>query len=280
MVLGNQQRSSFLAQPEWLDLPWSSRPDAKSPFDRLVDILLSMPDSSAQGQAKAGATDPRRALGDAWTAMEEGRRSKDELQRWFQGFQAALPGSLYHAELSKIDTVVDSAESGKLFPVAFRFPTFMVGQTLVYYWVALMSVQTRLCLTYATLARLVATLDSMGRANLPCTCGQTAEGPARCLRHFTLDLLPGADRRDGWPRAAAYNVCQSAEYFLQDTTRGFGPASALPALAWVKGLWKQAPGCWDREIAWIDDMVGRIHASGYGIAGAVLGQNPALRNPV
>lgn len=267
----NQQHASFLAQPEWLNTPWSS--NSKSPFDRLIDILLSIPNYSTQ--AHTHATGPWSALQDTSTVTEEIERTRtvikevqrlqESLQQWFEDFQRSVPGNLYYAELSTIETGVDDAEMGKLFPVAFRFPSFMVGQALLYYWVAVTIIQIRLCQTHAALACLI---ESLRRDRVPCSCDAPAEVPARCLQHVTVALLPELDG-DGW--AAVYNICQSAEYFLQDTARGFGPASVLPALALVKGLWKQGLGsrCRDRQIAWVDDIVGRIHLSGYSIAATV-----------
>ncbi|KAK8108293.1 C6 zinc finger domain-containing protein [Apiospora kogelbergensis] len=289
VILGNEPSGiSFLAQPDWLDLPWSSQPDTKSLFEQLVDILLQLPNLASQMATLAATRDPQHVLQTTWDAIEEVQKTEDALEDWFGRFRAALPGdggSLYRAELSQLDSVVDSAAQGKLFPVAFHFPAFMVGQALVYYWVTLMSVRARLCWKYEVLRDLAATLDRLGRARLPCACethyrrsGDNAEpetreaGTAPCLRHFDPARLPRLARRAAWPQDIARNVCQSAEYFLRDTNRGFGPASVLPALEWVRGFWQHAPGEWGREMAWIDDMVGRIHASGYGIAGAMLEQ--------
>ncbi|KAK8861836.1 hypothetical protein PGQ11_008071 [Apiospora arundinis] len=306
VILGNGPDGiSFLAQSEWLDLPWSSQPDAKSLFDQLIDIMLQLPDLATQMQTLEAPRDPQLALRTAWRTIGEWHQIEDALEAWHESFRAAMPGGgpMYLVRLSQIDSAVDTAEDGKLFPVAFHFPVFMIGQALVYYWIALMSVQARLCYTYETLRRFAVTLDCLGRDQLPCVCetynchsdeegdgegveinvetGSTtfakksktkSRTPAPCLRHFDPDLLPRLERRTEWPWAIARNICQSAEYFLRDTNRGFGPASVLPALMWVRGFWERAPGSWRREIAWIDDMVGRIHGSGYGIAGAVLEQ--------
>ncbi|KAK2826883.1 hypothetical protein FQN49_007358 [Arthroderma sp. PD_2] len=219
-VISNQRRGkTFLAQPEWLYLPWSSQPNSKSLFDRLVDILLTMPNGLEQIGILDKITDSWQLLQDLWTAIEEGHKAEYLLQQWFESFQVALPAPLYHTELSTIETAADNTERGKLFPVAFRFPDFMVGQSLVLYWVALMTVQGSLYWTYATLTRLATNLDFIGRGALSCTCGETAKGTARCLQHFTVDDLPEIDHTG--PRTAAYNICQSAEYFVKDTTRGF-----------------------------------------------------------
>lgn len=272
-----QRKRTFLASPEWLDLPWSSHPE-KTPFDRLVDILLvDIADLFVLSERLKSQTEPQEILSSAIEAVRDGQRVESLLGKWFDSFRAAMPGDLYHAELSKITTCFDTDDTGKVFPVAFRFSAFLVGLNLVYYWVALLSVHAQQYSTCRLLARLAAALDAMGRDNLPCTCSDAIEdgSPVQCLRHFAMELL---DKQVEWPRAAASNICQSIEYFLQDRTRGFGPVSVLPALAIAKGFVMHAPGCWDRELAWIDEVIGRIRASGYGIA-ATLDQEPELRRP-
>lgn len=272
-----QSRKTFLAQPEWRHVPWSAIPDSKAPFDLLVDILLDIPDLSAQRQALGSQRDPQELLYNASVSIREGQRIELAVHEWFDRFRSTVPGPLYHPELSKMDSFVNSSDSGKLFPVAFRFPAFVVGQNLIYYWVALMSVYAHLCLTYAILVDLLTILESMGRSNLTCTCNDdtgTGAGAgtedqaaaALCLQHFTMKLLPALDHRQRWPRVIAYNICQSVEYFMQDELRGFGPASILPPLVLVRGFWTHAPGDWSREMAWVDNMLGYIHVSGSSIA--------------
>ncbi|KJZ75785.1 hypothetical protein HIM_04942 [Hirsutella minnesotensis 3608] len=265
IVLGDPPCALFLDQPEWLDIPWTGQSYGKSSFDRLVDILLNV--SKYYTQTHVLVTNPRSLLQNASILIEQGQRLKDLLESWFKGFQAAVPGPLYHVELSKIETAFDELELGKLLPIAFYFPSFSVGQALVYYWIAIVIIQSRLHQTQAY-------LESLDSNELPCTCGTAGETPSSCVRHFSADSPPSFGTNDVDVRAAACNICQSVEYFLQDTMRGFGLASMLPGLMWVKWFWSQKldSHCWDRELAWIDDVVGRIHSSGYGIAAALGGR--------
>jgi len=267
------ERKSFLAEPEWRELPWSSAkgPESKAPFDHLVDILLDMPGLSHQRKAVENMTDPQQILAYSKANVVEGQRLESKLNGWLEGYKSTVPGALYHPELSKIDSTVDSPEAGKLFPVAFRFPAYIVAQSMVYYWVGLMSVQAHFCFTYNTISQLLTTLDSIGRDKLPCTCtcGLEDEGMGCCLQHFTMQMLPPLGHREDWPRTTARNICQSVEYFFQDKLRGFVAARVLPALALVKGFLRYARGDWTREIAWIDEMLGRISASGNAVAGAI-----------
>lgn len=266
------ERKSFLAEPEWRELPWSSATgsDSKAPFDHLVDILLDMPGLSRGRKTVEMMIDPQQILTNSRANIVDGQRLESKLDDWLEGYKSTVPGALYHPELSKIDSSVDSPEMGKLFPVAFRFPANIVGQSMIYYWVGLMSVQAHFCFTYTTISQLLSTLDSMGREKLPCTCDCGLDDQDLCcLQHFTMEMLPPLGHREDWPRTTAHHICQSAEYFLQDGLRGFVPARVLPALALVKGFLKYARGDWTREIGWIDEMFGRISASGNAVAGAI-----------
>ncbi|KJZ80288.1 hypothetical protein HIM_00138 [Hirsutella minnesotensis 3608] len=272
-VLGDPSRASFLTHPDWLDIPWSGRSSSKSLFDRLIDILLAVSDYFARTESTPGvcSIDKPCALQNAYQVREQGQRLRSALQHWYEGFREAVPGPLYHAELSKVKTVVDDAASGQLFPVAYRFPSFVIGQAIVYYWIGTTMIQARRYQTDTHLACLRRTLESRSSGEHSCPHGTIAEAPTDFSHDPVEDLLPvpGDAQREGW--AAAYHICQSAEYFLHDVTRGFGPASVLPALTWVKGLWKQRlDSCSrDREIAWIDAILVLIHSRGYGIAGAI-----------
>lgn len=167
------QERPFLAHPEWRDIPWSPNPATKAPFDLLVDILLELPGLSAQRAALKNMTDPQDILSSAVRSIHDGIRLESDLGHWFANLKATSPGPLYFPKLSTLDSVVDNAELGKLFPVAFHFPAFIAGQNMVYFWVALMSVQAHLHFTHRTLAQLLAILDSMDRNSLPCACGGT-----------------------------------------------------------------------------------------------------------
>jgi len=264
-----QRKKSFLAQPEWRDLPWASNPDTKSQFDRLLDIYLDMPELPAYRYTIEAMSNPRQILDGALATVRDGERIALALDAWFDYFRTTLPGSLYHAELSTIDSFVDGSELGRLFPVAFHFPAFIVGQNLVYYWAALVHVRSHLCSMHAILSRLLSMLDSIGRINLPCSCAASKD-PLECLRHVTADLLPAISRKDDWPFEAAKNICQSVEYFFKHGVRSLGLLSVMPALLIVKNFWgKEAPGNWDLEIAWLRDTLIRIRTSGAGIAKAL-----------
>jgi len=214
--------------------------------------------------------DHRHALLEGFECIRRGQKIEDALAAWYDDFKAAIPGVLYHAELSKMDSVIDNPDSGKLFPVIFRFPHFMVGQNMLYYWISLMSVQAHWCFTYATLTRVSEALDSAGRATATCTCAGLDEEAATCPRHFSMHLLPPLGHREEWPTGAAYHICQSIEYFMLHHARAFGPASVIPGLVLAKAYWMFAPGDMSRETTWVNEMLCRVRESGGSIAGPLL----------
>jgi len=137
-----------------------------------------------------------------------------------------------------------------------------------------MSVQAHWCFTYASLVRLEGVLDSIGRGNLPCTCttavSEGQEGKVRCLRHFTVGLLPPLGHREDWPTTAAYHICQSMEYFILCHAKAFGPASVIPGLLLVRAYWMYAPGDMGRETTWVNEMLCRVRVGGGSIAGPLM----------
>jgi hypothetical protein len=261
-------KSTWLSQPQWRNGPWSSEPESKTPFDHLVDILLDVSDLSSLIDTLKVETDPHQILLLASETICKCHEAESSLEQWYRDFKTKVPGALYHVELSKIHSAVDDLDSGKLFPVSFQFPAFIVGQCLIFYWVALMCAQANLCFAYFFLRRMDGALQSMGKKNMPCTCDVEIDDPMRCLQHFVVGMLPSIEDRVGWPRLS-HKICQSVEYFLQETMGAFGPTSLLPALATAKGFLKHADGRWDREIAWVDEMINHIRKNGNGIACAL-----------
>jgi hypothetical protein len=266
-----QSSKSFLTEPAWRELPWSS---PKSHFDELLDILLELPDLFAHSDELPKSTSPPQRLRGSLLSIRQAYQMESQLSDWFASFEASTSGALYYPELSKFGSVTENLELGKVFPVAFHFSTFAVAQHMLYYWIGLIIVQAHLCFTYKELSHFMATLDPI-RDALPCTCFDTDgtgadDGfPTNCLQHFEMKLLPPLGHRFDWPQTIARNVGQSMEYFLEDGLPGFGSASALPALAVVKGYWEALPGDWSRELTWAEDMFSRISATGYEIAKAI-----------
>lgn len=262
-----RRSTTFLTEPAWRELPWSS---PKSHFDELLDILLEVPVLFAHSDALAKITSPPLKLRGSLLSIRKAQQMESQLSDWLVNLKASTSGALYHPELSKLGSVTEDPELGKVFPVAFHFSAFAVAQNVLYYWLGLIVVHAQLCFAYEKLDCFMATLAPI-RGALPCTCFDTdateTDGcPTNCLQHFEMRLLPPLGHRLDWPKTTAYNISQSIEYFVQDGLPSFRSAAALPALAVVKAYWESLPGDWSREVAWTNDMFSRIRESGYEIA--------------
>ena len=261
-----QHEDSFLAQHDWRDVPWTAGDDKKAQFDGLLDIFFDMSKLSIQREELKRMVNPRHVLSKAFTTLSRAQDIALALDQWFGEFRKTVPGGLYYAKLSNSNNPGDDVSPGRLFPVAFNFPAFIVAQNLVYYWAAQILIRSHVCLIHSMVSRLIGTLELMGRNRLPCVCGGIG-GRLQCLQHFTADRLPAFEDRDDWPHIPAYNICQSVEYFLSDPAQGPGSLTIMPALIFAKGMWKHVPpGSKAREIAWIDDILRRMARSGSGIA--------------
>ncbi|KAH8198849.1 hypothetical protein TruAng_006957 [Truncatella angustata] len=244
-----ERSQTVLSNPEWCNVPFAGE---KEYFDQLLDILLDIPGLYPQHNRIFNMRSPQEQLINALEAMYEGLKLESRLDEWYRNFKSTIAGPLYYPELSHGEYTVDNGQLGKLFPVAYQFPAFSVAQNVLFYWTALLSVHSHVGWMYKTLSHLTETLDLI-RADLPCTCGVSD-----CLRHFTMDPFLHLRDKMNWPRTIAYDICQSIEYCLQHSTRGFGPISIMPVLAVVKGHWINWPGDYVREIAWIDEIFSNL----------------------
>lgn len=275
---------TFLVDPQWRNLPWSSCPTSKNPYDEILDLVLETPEVYARTDALDAVTKEQDILTGAVETVRECLRVDRELAGWLARFEAAVAGPLYCPELSRIHSSADSAEFGKVFPVRFSFPAPILAQAMVFYWLALVVVHSHTCEMYDQLTDLVARLDPI-RGDVRCTCGGSntnEEGRDKglsshpesdtgltaprftCLRHFSTDLLPPLGSKTEWSRTSARNICQSAEYFLQDQLRGVGPILMLPALVTIKAFYRYVPN-FGREIMWIDEVLAEIRGRGNAI---------------
>ena len=251
-------------------MPWGD--EGKDCDDEVIDILLSIPRILAQTDASKLEDRPLKKLAGILESVRLCWEADKTLREWFDRFDASMPGPLYWPEFSTLHSTADTSRSGKLFPVAYRFQAFIIGQTLVFYWVSLTIVHQHLSRLYLALQRSAA--DNSRRLLVPCTCDSAAEiiGAAEsirsttCLRHFAVDKLPPLGLRRDWARSVAYEICRSVEYFLHPAARDVGPASIFPALRILRFLWKGLPGDWEREQAWLRDMIAIVQERGNHIA--------------
>lgn len=259
-------------------MPWAF--STRDSHDQLIDILLKSPIVFVDLDAVQHETCRHKVLAALLRSIRESWRVDAELDAWFAALEGSVSGSLYWPVFARIKTPADDGEQGQLFPVAFRFPSLIIAHTLVLYWTAAVILRQYLCYLYQRVEELVGDTEALGAA--PCTCvldGQganpevaTADGPTACLRHFKKHELPPLRHRKDWTKTVARDLCQSVEYFLEDSMRCLGPAAILPSLMAVGWLLEHEPGDWARELTWVNYMMGLVQRKGNEIAGCTESQ--------
>jgi hypothetical protein len=184
-----------------------------------------------------------------------------KMQRWYKDLESSTPGPLYWPQFSKQESPTDDPELGKLFPVAFHFPSLFTASTIMMYWTAQVMVWSMLARAYGKVPTVLdyGTISSQPqkrslnwRAEVICSC----EEPTRsvCFKHVDISQLPPLEHRVDWARSAARNLFQSVEYCMQDEMLVVGPQLVAPLVAIVLDCLVKEPGDWSRETLWAKEI--------------------------
>jgi hypothetical protein len=71
------------------------------------------------------------------------------------------------------------------------------------------------------------------------------------------------------PESSARYVCQPVEYFFQQNFNGIVAGFVLSPLLVVKACLSKSGRDSSREIAWIDETIGRVQNNGAGLAACI-----------
>lgn len=256
---------TVLADTQWRDLPWKS--SQKGLRDLLIDILLEIPEVYHRTDELTRDNCRSKILPGLINIMKLCWRIDSQLNEWYGLLETFVAGPVYWPKLSTIDSPFDDTESGKVFAVAFHFPSYDVAHVMILYWIALLLHHPLLCSMYEQLESLA----GEGLEDMECTCIEvlipetadiTVTVPSICPRHFTTEKLPPLGYRTEWASGAARNICQSAEYVMQEKMGELGPTILLPRLIVVREFLAYASGDWTRELGWIADQLSKIQDMG------------------
>ena len=240
--------------------------------DQVVDMLLALPDLLSQANAIQAASSPAIKLCLSLRLVRMSLCIEADLGAWYARFADTVTGPLCWAVLSTSDNAANASELGKLFPVSFQFPAFVVAQPLLLYWLGLFVVHNQLCFAYQILAGLVEAED---QSVMECLCEKKDNDDdvhsviSMCPRHFKLQMLPPLGHRIEGSRSLGSKICQSTEYFLQDKMRSMGASLMMMVLIVVRAYWKDEPHDMSRHIMWISDVLAKIRTKGNEIAGFI-----------
>ncbi|KAH8884133.1 hypothetical protein GQ53DRAFT_405389 [Thozetella sp. PMI_491] len=266
---GFQNRStSFLAEKDWLDLPWASKP--KDYHDQLIDIMLRLPKIMTQLAGSPPAS-PRDMLGPAVQRVRACWRVDGELTDWLERLTAATAGPLFwpeaHGDAAKSPSV--DPDTNELPPTPYNFPSFIFAQTLLLYWLSRLIVAFQLGLAYRQLQSIPVPASTPPRTDPECTCRENKKVTiSSCLLHFRPTQLPPLGYRANWSETIARNIRRSVDYFFLDKLRVAGPSCLIPPLMVLQFHWEYDYSGEDRsgELKWVGKVLMRIHNRGSKIA--------------
>jgi hypothetical protein len=173
------------------------------------------------------------------------------LRALYENFEKCASGLLYWPEFSTLESRLDDAQLGKVFPISFHFPVFVVAQLVATYWATMMAVHHLLMWTYHNLSRFESsttkTTDSVSTSN--------ANG-----RHSAVSSAVRAREHSKIWKIMVWNICQSVEYFSKDSMGFSGQILMFTHLSGCKGCLESVPDSedWSREIAWITDHIEKV----------------------
>ena len=258
-----ERRYTFLSRPEWLNLPFKGR--SKSPFQRLLDLVVTVPNIIADGYKMLRdplegtvAVDPRAMLLSTLGLIDRCWKVDSQLQNFYTSLEEDILGPVYWPELStEFDWVDSQIHTGKVFPVCFQFLDMRTAHTCMVYWASLAILWSGMGYTYRIIAGIAA---ENGLKNDATALGDTLNTDAS---HSDITQLPPLGHRTDIATLAR-NICQSIEYCLADEHRGWGARAAVFPLKVAIETLHDTPGC-ERELRWAQAAMARVNHSGIRI---------------
>ena len=234
-----------------MERPWKWFP--KSPLEEIVEPLFEFRAILKQSDELSHETNQAVRQDGFLENTAKCLKVESAFQGLYENFEKFISGPLYWPELSTLESPLDNTRSGKVFPISFHFPTFLIAQFMTMYWSCMMVVHHQLRYSYDKLAAiesstaLTSTTDSL---LWPTSAGNefysAVPSELRSREHSNkVETL-------------ARNICQSIEYFLQDKMGGLGPLFEHTSLSEYKNCLESVHQDCSREISWITDLMERM----------------------
>lgn len=229
--------------------------------DRLLDIFLRVPGLLSRARAVTASQPSQATLNGGLQALAALLALNGELNQWVESYQYTYP-TTHWPELSTASSSTDSEKLGRLYPVSFQFPSYHIAETMILYW-------TIQVLIHASISSLYTRSTSSEK---DITIFEADDLSPKDNDKISLaDIQRILDTSDvmSWPETSARYICQSVEYFFQKEFRGMGAGVVLSPLLVVQACLSRSAREFSREIAWIDETIGRVQRNGAGLAACI-----------
>jgi hypothetical protein len=245
----------FLTEKEWMEVPWQSRPKTFS--DRLWDTIAYVPEIFSQTD-NFGSMAPVDILTTALRIIDRCWEMDADLQDLYHALESSIPGPIYWPELSTMSNPADDEENGKVFPVAFHFFNLKMAMSLMLYWSTQTIMHNGMVLLYHHVMKTVPVslmdvylaedvhpllLEGLPPCQEDCICSGMG-----CIATFDMTKLRPLGLKADF-RTPARNICQSAEYCMQEEMLDMGPSSLVAPLSVVVETLQLYDFC-RKEVEW------------------------------
>jgi hypothetical protein len=259
---------SFLSSTKWMTGPWKLH--SKRAMDRLVDCLCEA-SSIYQENDRIEHLSSVDKLESWLRSLSKCWQMDAVIRSVFEEFEKEFPQPMYWSVLSKDDNPADDLVRGKVFPVAYKFPSIKVARLLMMYWAVSFLVWTGLSLLYQGIASLEFDPGDAHCSSFPeceafddnmCHCKYLRPQPSGSYRYDVSHFPSLGHRAD--PKCLVDNVCQSIEYCLNSDVAVWGTWSAGTPLTLIYETAKTFPGC-GRKVVWMEATLRKLQERGLRI---------------
>lgn len=246
-------KKTFLSDDAWKTVPFSVIP--KSPYDRLLDIVLEAP-------AIMTVADEMSAIKSPYRKFEEALRIADlcwgfdrTMGEFLDNLKASANGPLHwpvfpNSPTEKIQNLEEPDELANLFPVEYQFIDFKVANTLVVYWGITL-------ILYHGMGELYGLLEQL-RPHAEAEAGShpSHEEKWKSMIKQERELPPLEHRKD--LLALVRHICQSVEYCTRDELT---LSTAMAPLNMIVNVLVQCQD-YERELEWTGQAMERLRQRG------------------
>lgn len=221
---------------------------ARQPIDRIGDCLAQAPAIFKEAD-RLPHLNPMDQLVLANKLVSQCWDLDWALRKCYAELQLSADGPLYWSVLSRSKDLTNGTQ-GKLFPVAYQFPSMALARTLTMYWATVV-------MLWSGLYNLYQLIDHIINDGLE----ESTDGER--LGHD----LPPLEHRNDFP-SAAWHVCRSVEYCMQSEMATLGTFVISTPLAIVIGTLRDHPHC-QHEVAWMRAALMQVRERGLRIFGHI-----------
>lgn len=225
------RKSNFMSGADWTNKPWQT--STKDIKDKFIDQMLVIPvlmEQTDELEAAGPMLDSEALVRGYWDLIGQYQAIYHCLQGWHKDMQAIMAGPLYWPELSSIPCpCFDDTSRGRPFAVAFHFPAFAIGQSMVLWWLIAMVVNEQLHSLYMRIIKIQTKINHSLSSKADSTLQSTSEDVESHF-WFSLTLSIDSPTSVSSSHSSASVATMAADASLNPTERSSAGPPSVPVM--------------------------------------------------